>query len=128
VIGTCDFSSYFIDDLRVILTEVCSRDGYGKLINQSKTSVRGPLHKTPTDLRMALSSDAKTRAAWEDLTPLARNEWTCWVISAKQETTRSHRIQRAVKELQAGKRRPCCWPGCPHRRPGAKKWFEKRAR
>jgi hypothetical protein len=22
-----------------------------------------------------------------------------------------------------GKKRPCCWPGCPHRRPSAQKWF-----
>lgn len=98
------------------------------MTNLSKASKPGPLHTTPTDLRMALSSHSMTRAAWEDLTPLARNEWTCWVISAKQEITRSRRIQRAVNELQAGKRRPCCWPGCPHRRPSAKKWFEKRAR
>ena len=34
--------------------------------------------------------------------------------------------ERAVEELQAGKRRPCCWPGCPHRRPSAEKWFEAR--
>jgi hypothetical protein len=39
-----------------------------------------------------------------------------------------NQVQRAVEELQAGKRRPCCWPGCPHRRPSAKKWFEKRTR
>ena len=95
-------------------------------MNESKTGKPGPVHKTPTDLRMALSSEATTQAAWKDLTPLARNEWICWVISAKQETTRSRRIQRAVEDLQAGKRRPCCWPGCPHRRPSAKKWFEKR--
>jgi uncharacterized protein YdeI (YjbR/CyaY-like superfamily) len=88
----------------------------------------GPVHKTPADLREALGSEATTQAAWKDLTPLARNEWICWVISAKQGTTRSRRIQRAVEELQAGKRRPCCWPGCPHRRPSAKKWFERRAR
>jgi uncharacterized protein YdeI (YjbR/CyaY-like superfamily) len=112
----------------VIRLEVCSRDGYDEMMVQSKTGEPGPLHKTPADLRMALSSDAMTRAAWEDLTPLARNEWTCWVISAKQETTRSRRIQRAVKELQAAERRPRCWRGCPHRRPSAKKWFEKRAR
>jgi hypothetical protein len=48
--------------------------------------------------------------------------------SAKQETTRTRRIERAVADLRAGKRRPCCWPGCPHRRPSAKKWFERRAR
>ena len=22
------------------------------------------------------------------------------------------------------KRKPCCWPGCPHRRPSARKWFK----
>ena len=88
----------------------------------------GPVHKTPADMRKALSSDAPTQAAWKDLTPLARNEWVCWVISAKQESTRGRRIQRAVEELTAGKRRPCCWPGCPHRRPSARKWFEARVR
>jgi uncharacterized protein YdeI (YjbR/CyaY-like superfamily) len=96
-------------------------------MSEKKTGRIGPVHKIPADLRLALRTEA-TRAAWEDLTPLARNEWICWVLSAKQETTRSRRIQRAVEDLQAGKRRPCCWPGCPHRRPSARKWFEKRAR
>ena len=91
-------------------------------------SMPAPLHKVPADLRTALGADPATQAAWKDLTPLARNEWICWVISAKQGTTRSRRIQRAVQELNAGKRRPCCWPGCPHRRPSAKKWLERRAR
>jgi uncharacterized protein YdeI (YjbR/CyaY-like superfamily) len=98
------------------------------MMNERKTGKPGPVHKTPTDLRMALRSEATTQAAWKDLTPLARNEWICWVISAKQEATRNRRIQRAVEDLHAGKRRPCCWPGCPHRRPSAKKWFEKQAR
>ncbi len=93
--------------------------------NESKP---GPLHKIPADFRKALDSEATTQAAWKDLTPLARNEWICWVISAKQGTTRSRRIRRAIEELLAGKRRPCCWPGCPHRRASAKKWFESRAR
>jgi uncharacterized protein YdeI (YjbR/CyaY-like superfamily) len=87
----------------------------------------GPLHKIPADLSRALGSDATAQAAWADLTPLARNEWICWVMSAKQDATRARRIQRAIEDLQPGKRRPCCWPGCPHRRPSAKKWFENRA-
>lgn len=87
----------------------------------------GPVHNLPADFRQALGSEGPTLAAWKDLTPLARNEWICWVLSAKQAVTRSRRIQRAVEELAAGKRRPCCWPGCPHRRPSAQKWFEKRA-
>lgn len=88
----------------------------------------GPVHETPPDLRKAVGSEATALAAWEHLTPLARNEWICWVSSAKQGATRSRRIQRAVEELKMGKRRPCCWPGCPHRRPSAQKWFESRSR
>jgi len=29
-----------------------------------------------------------------------------------------------IEELQEGKRQPCCWPGCPHRRTSAQKWFD----
>src|SRR5580658_10892327 len=86
----------------------------------------GPAHKTPADLRRALDSEPEAQAAWSAFTPLARSEWICWTISAKQKITRTRRILRAIEELQAGKRRPCCWPGCPHRRPSAKKWFERR--
>jgi len=89
-------------------------------------SKSGPLHEIPADLSAALGSNGALQAAWKNLTPLARNEWICWVISAKQAATRNRRIQRALEELQSGKRRPCCWPGCPHRRPGSKRWFEKR--
>src|SRR4051812_5966769 len=88
-------------------------------------SKSGPVHKAPPDLRRALGLKATTQAAWKDLTPLARNEWICWIISAKQSGTRSRRIDRAVEDLRAGKRRPCCWPGCPHRRSSARKWFER---
>jgi hypothetical protein len=53
--------------------------------------------------------------AWKDITPLARNEFICWVDDAKQTTTRARRIRRTQEELQDGQRRPCCWPGCKHR-------------
>lgn len=73
----------------------------------------GAVHRTPMDLQRALSSIAATKAAWKDLPPLARNEWTCWVTSAKLAETRRRRIERALSELKDGKGRPCCWPGCP---------------
>ena len=73
------------------------------------------LHKVPADLRKALTSDPLTLAAWKDITPLARNEWICWVTSAKKSETRRHRIERTRTELAEGKRRPCCWAGCIHR-------------
>jgi len=34
----------------------------------------GVVHKVPADLRKALISSPAALAAWEDLTPLARNE------------------------------------------------------
>ncbi|WP_454782453.1 YdeI/OmpD-associated family protein [Legionella sp. WA2022007384] len=52
---------------------------------------------------------------WEDITSLARNEWICWIESAKKQETREPRIEKACNDLKKGKRRPCYWPGCPHR-------------
>lgn len=75
----------------------------------------GVVHKIPADLRDALTSDPKALALWEDITPLARNEWLCWVENAKQMETRNRRIGRVRGELKEGMRRPCCWTGCPHR-------------
>ena len=82
----------------------------------SKQSVAtGVAHKVPEDLRKMLSSDSKILDHWNSLTPLARNEWICWVISVKKDETRRQHIQRAREDLKAGKRRPCCWMGCIHR-------------
>ena len=75
----------------------------------------GVVHKLPTDLRTALIGNATALAAWNDITPLARNEFICWVEDAKQEKTRERRIRRTQEELEEGMRRPCCWPGCKHR-------------
>ena len=75
----------------------------------------GTVHKMPVDLRKALLADASGLAAWNDITPLARNEWICWVECAKLIDTRKRRIERTHTELAEGKRRPCCWPGCIHR-------------
>lgn len=75
----------------------------------------GVVHEMPADLRRAVLADAQVHAAWEDITPLARNEWICWVESAKKAETRSKRIAWGCENLREGKRRPCCWPGCKHR-------------
>ena len=81
----------------------------------SKQIATGVVHRVPADLRRALLSDPKVLAAWQDITPLARNEWICWIESAKKTDTRSRRIEWGCSSLKAGKRRPCCWPGCRHR-------------
>lgn len=73
-------------------------------------------HKIPTDLKSALNKIPSALKNWKNITPLARNEFICWIISAKKQETRQHRIERTCNELTQGKRRPCCWPGCPHRK------------
>lgn len=75
----------------------------------------GTVHTLPADLRKALAADAKVRGLWEDITPLARNEYICWVENCKQLETRKRRVKRTCEELLEGKRRPCCWVGCIHR-------------
>lgn len=75
----------------------------------------GVVHKLPPDLKKALLTTPASVEAWEDITPLARNEFICWIEDAKKPETRAHRIERTRNELTEGKRRPCCWPGCIHR-------------
>jgi len=75
----------------------------------------GAVHELPEDLWETLAADAEALAAWEDLTPLARNEWICWTISVKKPDTRRQHVERVRSELKEGMRRPCCWLGCIHR-------------
>ena len=75
----------------------------------------GVVHELPGDLRQALIANPTVLEAWMDITPLARNEFICWVEDAKQPATRQRRIRRTGEELEEGQRRPCCWPGCSHR-------------
>lgn len=84
----------------------------------------GVVHKVPADLRKVLTSSLKVRDAWNGLTPLARNEWICWNTYVKKPETRKKHLDRTRADILKGKRRPCCWPGCPHQNPKAKKWFK----
>ncbi len=90
----------------------------------------GVAHKMPDDLKKALMSSPKALAAWENITPLARNEWICWTVTVKNDATRQNHVKRTVSELKEGKRRPCCWVGCIHRNDKAmspsQKWVTSR--
>ncbi len=74
------------------------------------------VHSLPADLRKALAGDRAALAKWNGLTALARNEWICWVTFFKKPETRLDHVERTVTELKEGKRRPCCWIGCIHRK------------
>ena len=83
-------------------------------------------HKMPDDITAVLNSNSDLLRLWEKLTPLARNEWICWVTIVKKKETRLQHLERLCEDLLNGKRRPCCWPGCPHRRTNALKYFSKK--
>lgn len=89
-----------------------------------KTILTGVVHRLPEDMKKILISDDEILNKWNSLTPIQRNEWICWVTIVKKSQTRSSHMQRMLSELKEGKRQPCCWPGCPHRRPNAKKYFK----
>ena len=77
----------------------------------------GTVHDSvPADLKKALLADGKALELWNAITPLARNEWICWIVNVKTSETRANHVSRAIKELAEGKRRPCCWMGCIHRK------------
>lgn len=67
----------------------------------------------PPDLRKALAATPRAKAAWSDLTPIARRDFLTWVAGAKQLETRRRRIDRTCDMLIAGKRRPCCYAVVP---------------
>lgn len=75
----------------------------------------GVVHAMPGDFRSAILSDSLIQSVWADITPLARNEWICWVTSAKKAETRARRIAVGLDKMRKGMRRPCCFEGCSHR-------------
>jgi hypothetical protein len=62
----------------------------------------GVVHEVPQDLRKVLTDDQAALSTWEDITPIARNEWICWIEDAKKAETRARRIDRARQDLAGG--------------------------
>ena len=51
---------------------------YGDAVSSPRVP-GGEVHELPTDLRTALVANRVALDAWKDITPLARNEFICWV-------------------------------------------------
>jgi uncharacterized protein YdeI (YjbR/CyaY-like superfamily) len=82
---------------------------------KEKELAQGVVHRVPMDVQKTIIPNLAVQTIWNKITPLARNEWICWIESAKKKETRLKRIKIMHENLIAGKHRPCCWPGCPHR-------------
>lgn len=89
----------------------------------SQPTVENVPHKITPMIENVLANNTNLKQIWDTLTPLAQNEWICWITSFKQEKTRNEHLRRFSQDLLKGKRRPCCWPGCPHRPNHPKKTY-----
>lgn len=98
----------------------------------TKKLSNGTVHKLPDDMRKAILADKKILEVWEDITPLARNEWICWTITCARPETRAKHIIVMRDKMLKGERRPCCWVGCVHRKDKAtsptQRWVLGRAK
>lgn len=93
-----------------------------------KQIATGVVHEVPDDIKNVLLQNEDLLQKWNSLTPLARNEWICWTTIVKKVETRQEHVERLQADILGGKRRPCCWPGCPHRNPNAAKWHNKKVK
>ena len=83
-------------------------------------------HEVPKTVLAVLKNDANLIELWNGLTEIQRNEWACYASTGAKPETREKHIARMVSDIKSGKKTPCCWPGCPHRRAKAAKWFGKK--
>jgi uncharacterized protein YdeI (YjbR/CyaY-like superfamily) len=83
------------------------------LRGEQPASARRGGAQAAADLRKALIANPTALDAWKDITPLARNEFICWVQDAKQELTRERRIRQSQEELEEGQRPPAAGVQAP---------------
>jgi Bacteriocin-protection, YdeI or OmpD-Associated len=80
-------------------------------------------HTITPDIQEVLDTNPDIAMLWNTLTPLTQNEWICWITFFKKPETRAEHLIRLKEDLLKGKRRPCCWSGCPHRPDHPKKVY-----
>lgn len=93
-------------------------------MNTSQIIEESAFHPIPENLKNILLENSELLEKWNALTPIARNEWICWITIPKQEKTKQERLKRLQEDILSGQKRPCCWPGCPHRNTNNAKWFK----
>lgn len=81
-------------------TEIANSD-YGNYID-----VANKIINLPEDLEIELKKEVSAFDFYQSLSYSNRKEYVLWVLSAKQEKTRTDRIQKSVEKLSAGKKNP----------------------
>lgn len=58
------------------------------------------IHTVPKDIKEVLIQNLELLSQWNQLTPLARNEWICWVTIVKKVETRLDHINRLSIQIK----------------------------
>ncbi|MFU8842903.1 MAG: DUF1801 domain-containing protein [Bacteroidales bacterium] len=66
----------------------------------------GVVHEVPDDLGKSLKAEPDILERWNNLTPVQRNEWICWVTIVKKPETKAEHIHRLIEDLKNGKGSP----------------------
>lgn len=78
-----------------------AKSDYGNYID-----VENKIINLPEDLKSELEKSTKALNFYEQLSYSNRKEYVLWVLTAKQEKTRTDRISKTVEKLIAGKKNP----------------------
>ena len=76
----------------------------GVAVPKAKAAAK-PETRVPPELTRALAKNAKARAAFAEFAPSHQREYCEWIIEAKQEATKTKRVQQAVEWIAEGKQR-----------------------
>src|SRR5262245_24220202 len=68
-------------------------------------AAKAKLLKMPDDFVAALKKNKKAQKAFDEFSPSHKNEYVEWITEAKQEATRTKRLQTAITWMEEGKSR-----------------------
>ena len=77
----------------------------GATIPRTPRSAPKPPVQVPPDLRKALHTNAKARAAFDAFSPSHKREYVEWIVEAKTPGTRQRRLDTALEWMSEGKPR-----------------------
>jgi uncharacterized protein YdeI (YjbR/CyaY-like superfamily) len=66
---------------------------------------RETVTKTPDALAAALKKNPRAKKAWDAFAPSHRKEYAAWIAEAKQDATRTRRVEQAMAWMAEGKSR-----------------------
>ena len=84
-------------------SEVCNSEIENNALGQY-IDVKNRIVTLPADLKSAMQDQASTIAFFDSLSYTNKKEYVSWVLTAKQEKTKTERIQKKVEKLLARKK------------------------